>query len=164
MAKSLVRRIEGKVLLLTNRPGSAAAYHAGASLLSGGLVALFHLAERVMAASVSSRAALRDALDDFAESTLENTYALGPQEALTGALARGSEALVRGHLNALRKIPAALELYQVLGKTMLELAEARGSIDPRQARRLRAVLGRRRDWKLHRLRELSRRRRGKRSS
>src|SRR6185503_7136386 len=78
--------------------------------------------------------------NDFAEATLANTRVLGPKEALTGAVARGSESLVRGHLAALRRVPAALELYRVLGETMLELAEARGSVDARRARGLRAVL------------------------
>ena len=146
-AKELVGNMQGLVLLLGRRRGSAQTYHAGASLLSGGIVALFHLAERVMSRSVSSRAALRDALDDFAEKTLDNIYACGPREALTGALSRGSESLVRGHLQSLRKVPEALALYRLLGGTMLELAHARGSIDTRELRRLGALLGRRRDSK-----------------
>jgi predicted short-subunit dehydrogenase-like oxidoreductase (DUF2520 family) len=160
-AKELVVNMQGKALLLRRHRGAAGTYHAAASLLSGGMVALFHLAERVMSESVTSRAVLRDALDRFGESTLDNIYACGPREALTGALSRGSESLVRGHVRALRKVPEALELYRLLGGTMLELAHARRSIDARALRRLRALLGRRRDSRLDasaRMRGRSRRR------
>lgn len=140
VAKRLVRGIEGDPLFLTKRRGAAQAYHAGASLLCGGLTALFYLAEQVMSESVSSPAALRDALADFADITLWNARVLGPEKALTGALSRGSETLVRGHLAALKSVPAALELYRLLGGTMLELGHARGSIDFSESLRLRALL------------------------
>lgn len=138
-ARRLVRAIQGRPLLLRGRRG-AEAYHAGASLLSGGLVALFHLAERVMTNAVDSPEQLRAALGEFAGKTLMNTSFLGPSEALTGALSRGSEPLVRGHLAALGRVPPARELYRVLGEVMLDLARARGSIRVGEARRLRALL------------------------
>ncbi len=135
-AKGIVKQIEGTPLELASRRGAAQAYHAGASLLGGGLVALFHLAERVMGDSVTSRTVLRDALHQFADMTLFNTKVLGPKQALTGALARGSQTIVRGHLRALARVPEALEFYRLLGRTMLDLAHARGSIDKRTRRRL----------------------------
>jgi predicted short-subunit dehydrogenase-like oxidoreductase (DUF2520 family) len=138
-ARRIVRGIEGMALTLKGS-GAARTYHAGASLLGGGLVALFHLAERAMAGSVSSRSALRDALEDFGRSVLWNVWCLGPEKALTGALARGSESLVRGHLAALAEVPEADALYRLLGQTMLDLARARGSIDEGQERRLRAQI------------------------
>lgn len=139
-ATKIIRGIEARALFLKKRRGAAQAYHAGASLLSGGLVALFHLAEQVMSSSVSSRAVLNDALYDFAETTLWNTCWLGPKQALTGALSRGSEPLVRGHLAALGSSPEIHQLYCLLGRTMLDLAQARGSIDEKEAHRLRALL------------------------
>jgi predicted short-subunit dehydrogenase-like oxidoreductase (DUF2520 family) len=148
-ARRIVRGIQGKALLLKGR-GAAQTYHAGASLLGGGLVALFHLAERAMARSVSSRTDLREALEVFGETVLWNVGTLGPEKALTGALARGSESLVRGHLAALAEVPEADMLYRVLGQTMLELARARGSIDGGQERRLRAIIAARRQEKRHR--------------
>jgi predicted short-subunit dehydrogenase-like oxidoreductase (DUF2520 family) len=139
-AKKIVRGIEGTTLFLKKGRRAAAAYHAGASLLGGGVVALFHQAERVMAGSVSSRVALRNVLHDFASNVLWNVWSLGPEKALTGALARGSEPLVRGHLVELAKVPGADGLYRLLGQTMLDLAKARGSIDEMQKRRLRALI------------------------
>lgn len=143
-ATKLVRGIEGAPLFLTTARGAAQAYHAGASLLCGGLTALFHLAEQVMGDSVRSRSALRDALADFAATTAFSAQVLGPRKALTGAVSRGSEPLVRGHLRALRKVPAARDLYRLLGATMLELGYARGSVDREERHRLGAILARKR--------------------
>lgn len=139
-ARKIVNGMEGTALFLKADRHAAQAYHAGASLLGGGLVALFHLSEQVMSGSVRSRSALRGALEDFARNVLWNVRYLGPEKALTGALARGSETLVRGHLAALAKVPEARELYRLLGHTMLDLATARGSVDEAQKRRLHALI------------------------
>ena len=140
-AQQIVAGIQGIPLRLKPGVGAAQAYHAGASLMSGGLVALFHLAERVMTGSVSSRVALREALTDFGNTTLWNVWCLGPTKALTGAFSRGSEPLVRGHLSALRRVPEAHALYRLLGRTMLELAHARGSVDDTTKGRLLVYTG-----------------------
>jgi predicted short-subunit dehydrogenase-like oxidoreductase (DUF2520 family) len=153
-ARALVAGIEGRVLAL--KPGAAPGYHAAASLLAGGLVALFDQAERVMATALrSSRANLRDALTDYADTVLLNLFSLGPSEALTGALSRGSEAIVRGHLKALGKAPGAHALYCLLGERMLELAQARGSIDARQKHLLLGLLEARSRARAARLRDRS---------
>ncbi len=141
-ARSLIELelLRGNSFSLVGRPSALRAYHAGASLLSGGLVALFHLAEQVMAGSVRRPGQLRAALAQLAWDTLFNVEQDGPALALTGALARGSDELVRGHLRALQRAPRALEAYRVLGVTMLELARSRGSIDASTQRRLARLL------------------------
>jgi len=139
-AHGLVRRVGGQALLLDGRPQSAAAYHAGASLLGGGLVALFQLAEETMATAVADRRALRRALRSFAAQVLDNCARLGPARALTGPLARGAERVVAGHLEALARTRGARDAYRTLGRTMLALARARGSIDRAAERRLARLL------------------------
>lgn len=143
-ARRIVRGIRGRVLLLRPVRG---AYHAGASLLGGGLVALLKLAEDAMASSVRSRSDLREALTDFVEQIAWNVYLLGPEGAVTGALARGSETLVDGHLRALHLHPEAKRLYRCLGGPILKLARRRGSIDASNHQRLTALLNRSRSRK-----------------
>ena len=130
--------IDGIALRL--RPGAAPAYHAAASLLGGGLVALFDQAERVMRPALRSPGAMRTALADFGETVLWGLENLGPAKALTGALSRGSEPIVRGHLAALEREPGALALYCLLGERMLALAHARGSLGARRRKLLDALL------------------------
>lgn len=137
-AKSIIRWVGGRPVLLPEAAGPD--YHAAASLLSGGLVALFELADGLLARCVTSEESRRLALEELASSTLGNIEFDGTRMALTGALSRGDESTVRAHLLALRSAPEALEAYQVLGRTMLELARARGSIDAGAHGRLARLL------------------------
>lgn len=137
-ARAIVQLVGGWPVPL--RKGSGPEYHAAASLLSGGIVALYDLAERLFLRAVPSRKARRDALGMLAESSLLNVWSDGTKAALTGAIARGAEDTVRGHLRAMRRDRDALEAYRVLGRTMLELARARGSIDGGTYRRLARLI------------------------
>jgi len=139
-ARAIIRTLGGRPVPLGK--GSGPGYHAAASLLSGGIVALYELADRLFeraAPSLDGRGRAM-ALDHLAKTSLFNVWSHGTRSALTGALARGAEDTVRGHLRALRGVPNALEAYQVLGRTMLELARARGSIDAGAHRRLARLL------------------------
>jgi len=140
-ARTVAGWMHGELLPLSGTAGAAEAYHAGAALFGGGLIALFALAESVMAPAVHApRATLRAALDDFASTLSIAAQTVGPEQALTGPLARGAEPVVRGHLRALRKVPRAVEAYRTLGVTMLALSRARGSIDAATERRLARLL------------------------
>ncbi len=140
VARAIIRSVGGRPVPLGK--GSGPGYHAAASLLSGGIVAVYELADRIFERAVPSLDARRRAiaLDMLAKSSLFNVWMYGTRTALTGALARGAEDTVRGHLLALRRVPNALEAYQVLGRTMLELARAHGSIDARTHRRLARLI------------------------
>lgn len=139
-ARELVRWMGGRPVVLGK--GSGPEYHAAASLLSGGLVALFELSDRLLARAVPALGPRRRylALNMLAHSSLSNVFRSGTQSALTGALSRGAEETVRAHLRALRRDPDALAAYQVLGRTMLELARARGSVDSGTHRRLARLI------------------------
>jgi predicted short-subunit dehydrogenase-like oxidoreductase (DUF2520 family) len=74
-----------------------ASYHAAACIASNHLVALLGQAERVAAtAGVPLEAYL-----DLVRATVDNIAELGPAEALTGPVARGDQATIDRHLEAL---------------------------------------------------------------
>ncbi len=77
------------------------------------------------------------AVRPLVEGTLENLAAQPPMAALTGPVARGDEATIRRHLDALTQDDAAL--YRVLGRAALELAQKRG-MDAATAARVAAAL------------------------
>jgi predicted short-subunit dehydrogenase-like oxidoreductase (DUF2520 family) len=139
-ARAIIRSVGGRPVPL--RKDSGPEYHAAASLLSGGIVALYELADRLFLRAVPALSERRRAfaLGMLAKTSLFNVWQDGTTTALTGAIARGAEETVRGHLLALRGVPAALEAYQVLGRTMLELARKRGSIDAATHRRLALLI------------------------
>lgn len=142
-ARSLAAWFEGPVLPLLPGCEAQRAYHAGAALLGGGLVALLELTEQAMAPSLRvPPEELRGALHTFALAVAAEARERGPTRALTGPLARGSETTVRQHLAALGGVPNARAAYRVLGLTMLALARERGSLDAPTMRRMKAVLKR----------------------
>ena len=92
-----------------------AAYHAAASIASNFLVTLEAAAERVAAGAGLERAEARALLIPLLRQTAENLAALGPEEALTGPIARGDEATVEAQRAAVAEAaPELLAMFDVL--------------------------------------------------
>ena len=104
-----------------------AAYHAAASISSNFLVTLEETAARLL-----ERVGVEDArrlLTPLVMRTAENWAERGG-EALTGPIARGDEATVTRHLDALARIDAdLLETYRVLARRTRDLAAEREEIE-----------------------------------
>ncbi len=73
-----------------------AAYHAAASVASNHVVALLGQVERIATAAGAPFAAF----EPLVRATVDNAFALGPQAALTGPVARGDVETVARHLAA----------------------------------------------------------------
>jgi len=112
-------------------------YHAGAVFASNYFVVVEAVAQRLLRHAGLTDAEAWQALRPLVEGTLENLARLGPVGALTGPVARGDEATVRRHVEALTQDDAAL--YRVLGRAALELAQKRG-MDEATATRVAAAL------------------------
>jgi predicted short-subunit dehydrogenase-like oxidoreductase (DUF2520 family) len=94
-----------------------AAYHAGAAMASNFLIALETAAERVAGID-------RQLLVPLVRATVETWAAEGPA-ALTGPIARGDDATVARHREALaERAPDLLELYDALAAATREVAAA----------------------------------------
>lgn len=137
LCSALVRALGGQELRL--KPAASLALHSSASLLSGGLVALFDQALELAAGACEQPAAARGALLDLLGSTLSNLEERSPGEALSGPIARGASRLVEAQLETLDG--EARELYRLLGRRMLDLSCGRQPMDPESLRRLRELLG-----------------------
>jgi predicted short-subunit dehydrogenase-like oxidoreductase (DUF2520 family) len=108
-----------------------AAYHAGAVLSAGGLVALADAAVGALgAAGIAPEAAL-EALLPLMRSALRGVEARGLSGGLTGPIVRGDAGVVAAHLAALPEDIAPL--YQRLSRRALRLAEGRLRPDQRAA-------------------------------
>jgi predicted short-subunit dehydrogenase-like oxidoreductase (DUF2520 family) len=97
-----------------------AAYHAGAVLAAGGVVALLNAAVKAFgAAGIPAEAAVQ-ALLPLSRSALSGVAQRGLARGLTGPVNRGDVAVVKAHLGAL---PGELaQLYRLLSLQALELA------------------------------------------
>ncbi len=124
VARRMARDLEGEAFSVRRR--DKALYHAWGAFASPLLIALLASAEQVaMAAGVRSPAAARQRMLPILRQTLRNYGALGPADAFSGPLVRGDVATVRRHLRALKKIPAAKQVYVVLARAALETLPVR---------------------------------------
>ena len=102
-----------------------ALYHAAAAVASNHLVALLGHAQR-LGASVGVPA---DALMALALGSAENAVALGPAAALTGPAARGDEATLVAHRDAIgRRAPRGLAAYEAMLAEARRLAAMEGDV------------------------------------
>ena len=124
-----VQAAEGLARDLGLRPfrlpsNAKAIYHAGAVFASNYFVVVEAVAQRLLRHAGLSDAEAWEALRPLVEGTLENLSRQQPMAALTGPVARGDEATIRRHLEALTQDDA--QLYRALGRAALELAQKRG--------------------------------------
>jgi predicted short-subunit dehydrogenase-like oxidoreductase (DUF2520 family) len=113
LATRLARQLGMQPFALAD--GDRAAYHAGASMASNFLVTLEQAAQRLAAID-------RALLVPLVRATVEN-WAAGGDDALTGPIARGDEATVSRHREAIaERAPELLELYDVLAEATQAVA------------------------------------------
>jgi predicted short-subunit dehydrogenase-like oxidoreductase (DUF2520 family) len=123
-AGGMVRDLHGNILLLAAR--HKALYHAACTLASNALVALEWTAVGLLGRAGIAPDAAAEVLVPLVQGTLQNVKSLGLEQALTGPILRGDIATVEAHLEALRGVPEALEIYAALGRGILDLAAKRG--------------------------------------
>ena len=103
-----------------------AAYHAAASVASNFLVTLEAVAEAIAAGAGLGRDDARRLMLPLVRQTVENVAELGPEEALTGPVARGDDATVDAQRAAVEEVaPQLLELFDQLVRQTRALAAQR---------------------------------------
>jgi predicted short-subunit dehydrogenase-like oxidoreductase (DUF2520 family) len=130
--------LDGRVLRIA--PEKRAAYHAAGVTACNYFVALEDAALAIMDAAGVGREEALDALAPMVESTLRNTFEMGPTEALTGPVLRGDAETVRRHLEAIDELPDTVRgLYRAAALHTVEIARRRG-LDEESAGRLEKLL------------------------
>ncbi|HSB28794.1 MAG TPA: Rossmann-like and DUF2520 domain-containing protein [Pyrinomonadaceae bacterium] len=116
-------------------------YHAAAVMTSGNLVALFDTAIDMLRHCGLQRKEAQKILTPLLQSTLDNLRDSVPAKALTGTFSRGDVTTVERHLKAMTgdEMHDARELYRLLGRKALSLAEANG-LDGSVSRRMAKLL------------------------
>lgn len=104
-------------------------WHAAAVLACNDLVALLHLADRLLVDAAGVRQGIEVFLP-LVRQTLDNVERQGLSAALTGPVARGDQGTIARHLQALAPYPDAKAAYEVLAKAARDLASSQGSEDP----------------------------------
>lgn len=136
LLETLVTRLGGKLLRVPAGEGKVL-YHLAAALASNGVVALFALAADLFDRVGIPPAESNQALLQLLRGSLLNLERLGLPRALTGPISRGDHGTVLRHLDSLaREVPELILLYCLLGRRMVALARAKGSLDTDGARRM----------------------------
>ena len=130
MARRVIRDLGGEAFSISK--STKAAYHAWGAFLSPLLVSLLITGERVaMMAGFSAPQARQWALP-IVQQTVANYARLGPAEAFSGPVVRGDAMVVKKHLDVLKKIPSAREVYIALGNSALENLPTRNRVQLRK--------------------------------
>jgi predicted short-subunit dehydrogenase-like oxidoreductase (DUF2520 family) len=121
MARRIVDDLAGHAFEVAD--ADRARYHAAAVIASNHVVALLGQTERVAAAAgVPFEAYL-----DLVRATIDNVAALGPAAALTGPAARGDDATIERHVEALD--PSERATYEAMAREARRLAAQAGDDD-----------------------------------
>ncbi len=101
-------------------------YHLSSVVASNYLTALLYSARQMMQSAVSEPGKAEAMLKALAGTVLENLGEAGLENSLSGPIERADFQTVSGHLEALNKdFPQGTELYKVLGRLVLRLAQQR---------------------------------------
>jgi predicted short-subunit dehydrogenase-like oxidoreductase (DUF2520 family) len=139
-AKRLVRALGSRAVFL--EAANLPLYHAGAVLASNYVVALADMAQRLfILAGVPPEQAL-PALIPLLSSVVQNLAHVGLPGALTGPVERGDVSSVEQHLRTLEaRAPEVLELYRLVGRDVLRLAQEKASLEAATVKRLEGLFG-----------------------
>jgi len=116
-ARRIVRDLRGDVFTIPKQ--HKAAYHAWGAFASPLLVATLVTAEQVARKAGLSAAESRKKMLPIVRQTVANYELLGPAEAFSGPIVRGDAEIVRKHLQVLKKIPEARDVYRALARVAL---------------------------------------------
>ncbi|WP_333871454.1 Rossmann-like and DUF2520 domain-containing protein [Desulforamulus putei] len=127
----LVNDLRGRYFVI--KPEDKPLYHAAAVVASNYLVSLIHLSASIYQELGLDEEQAMDALFPLIQGTINNIARSGPAGALTGPVARGDGATLRGHMKALRKMDwRTREAYRSLGLYTVGVAMENGSLTPNE--------------------------------
>jgi predicted short-subunit dehydrogenase-like oxidoreductase (DUF2520 family) len=118
-------------------------YHAAVSIISNITKAVSWKAQKWLMKSGLDEHMASDVTSKLLHSTLDDVSRSGARQSITGPVVRGDTSTIEAHISALRnEQPDDVEVYQVLARTVLELARERGDLDGAVLRRFEDLLDR----------------------
>jgi predicted short-subunit dehydrogenase-like oxidoreductase (DUF2520 family) len=116
-ARQIAKDLGGEAFMI--RKQHKAAYHAWGAFTSPLLVATLVTGEHLARSAGLSAGEARKKMPPIVRQTIANYEALGPAGAFSGPIVRGDAETVRKHLQVLRKVPQAREVYLALAHAAL---------------------------------------------
>lgn len=140
-AGELARRLGGRAIPIP--PARRHLYHAACVVASNHLTALSAVLAELHGALGRPPAEAAEVYRPIMDATLANIRRTGPEQALSGPVARGGTGTVALHLRAVRRAaPHLLPCFSIMTAETVRVARRKGSITARQARELLGLLPR----------------------
>ena len=117
VAKRIVEKLGAEVFEI--KKSAKVLYHALGSFSSPLIVATLVTAERVGRAAGLTLAQTRKIMAPILQQTMNNYLKSGPATAFSGPIKRGDLETVRRHVRELKRVPAALDVYRALVRSVL---------------------------------------------
>ena len=117
MARQIIKDIGGLAYPIRNK--DKAAYHAWGTFASPLFTALLTTTEQVAGLAGVTRSAAKRRMIPILLQTLANYAAFDAKDAFSGPIIRGDVDTVKRHLQVLRSVPAARDVYAALARNAL---------------------------------------------
>jgi predicted short-subunit dehydrogenase-like oxidoreductase (DUF2520 family) len=118
VAKTIVERLGGESFLIAKK--DKALYHAWGTFVSPLVTALLASSEEVADTAGISRSMARRWMSPIVRKTIENYAKQGAARSFSGPIIRGDAATVKKHLEVLRRLPVARQVYLALAQAAIE--------------------------------------------
>ena len=106
-------------------------YHAAVSIVSNVTKGVAWKAQNWLQHAGLPEATASTVTHQLLSTTMEDLFRSGARQTITGPVVRGDTRTIEAHLAALRAAyPADIDVYRVLARTVLELAQERGDLEP----------------------------------
>ena len=123
IGRRIAKELGGSVV--TIRPEAKVLYHALGSFCSPVVISTLKTAERMAEAAGISSADAKRIMHPILRQTIANYLAKGPAAAFSGPINRADVNTIRKHLEALRKVPGAREIYLAAARAALQTLPVR---------------------------------------
>jgi len=124
-ASVIVWLLRGRSIRIS--PEHRSLYHAAAVIAGNYVTALIHSAVELLQGAGVERLAALNTLAPLVRTSAENSFQLGPIEALTGPIQRGDSATVMAHVKTLKGYSStAASLYCSAGRLAVQMARLHG--------------------------------------
>ena len=118
VAKTIVQRLGGESFLIAKK--DKALYHAWGTFVSPLVTALLASSEEVAGTAGISRTMARRWMSPIVRKTIENYANQGAARSFSGPIVRGDAATIKKHLEVLRRLPVAQQVYLALAQAAIE--------------------------------------------
>ena len=136
----LVQAVGGKPLTIAT--SEKPIYHAAAVVACNFFVTLVYLSYQLFEQIGIPEKDAAQALLPLIKGTVNNIEQLGPIKALTGPIARGDVAVIKGHLEAMKGLdPRFIDIYRTISCLTVEIGIKKGTLSPEKGKEILQVVG-----------------------